>query len=122
MQKHLPPYTRERADALLVFSTALNVEHRQRIVDFTTAQRVPAIDSTRSFVRQGGLMSYYTHWSDLRRRTAVYADKILKGANPVELPVEQPMKFNLVVSLKTAQALGLTILPSILVLADKVIR
>jgi putative ABC transport system substrate-binding protein len=75
-----------------------------------------------SSVENGGLMSYYTDWNELRRRAATYVDKILKGATPSDLPVEQPMKFELAVNLKTAQALGLTISPSILLLADKVIR
>jgi putative ABC transport system substrate-binding protein len=73
-------------------------------------------------VRKGGLLSYYTDWLSLRRRAATYVDKILKGANPADLPVEQPSKFKMVINLKTAKELGLTIPPSIMVRADEVIE
>jgi len=115
-------FTRERADALLVFPSSLNVESLQRIVEFTTTERVPMIAGWSGFVKAGGLLSYWTNWGDLRRRAAIYVDKILKGTKPADLPVQQPAKFELVVNLKTAEALGLTIPPSMLVLADKVIR
>jgi len=73
-------------------------------------------------VEAGGLMSYWANWEDLRRRAAAQVDKILKGTNPADLPVEQPMKFDLIINLKTAQALGITIPPTLLFLADEVIR
>ena len=121
-QRAFATFTRERADALFVFATALNVEHKQRIGDFVTTQRVPMMARWRGFVEAGGLMSYWTDWNDLRRRAAVYVDKILKGIKPADLPVEQPHKFELVINLRTAKALGLTMPPTLLLQADKVIR
>jgi putative ABC transport system substrate-binding protein len=96
--------------------------YRQQIVDFTATQRLPAIFHRREFVEAGGLMSYGANAADLYRRAATFVDKILKGAQPVELPVEQPVKFDLVINLKTAQALGITMPPSLLILADEVIK
>jgi putative ABC transport system substrate-binding protein len=113
--------TQERADALYVFPIYREV-HGKRIVEFANAHRLPTMFGDRRFVEAGGLMSYFTDWLNLRRRAAAYVDKILKGAKPGELPVERPMQFELVINLKTAQALGLTIPPSILFQADKVIR
>jgi putative tryptophan/tyrosine transport system substrate-binding protein len=89
---------------------------------FARTHRLPAIYPWRLYVEAGGLMSYATSIPDFHRRSAVFVDKILKGANPAELPVEQPTKFELVINLKTAQALGLTIPPSVLFQADEVIR
>jgi putative ABC transport system substrate-binding protein len=114
--------TRDRADALLTLAQPLMEVYRQQIVDFTATQRLPAIFHRREFVEAGGLMSYGANAADLYRRAATFVDKILKGAQPVELPVEQPVKFDLVINLKTAQALGITMPPSLLILADEVIK
>ena len=114
--------TREKVGALLVFRERIFVEHRQRIVDFAATNRPPAMYSFREPVEAGGLMSYTRLLPDLFRRVAGYVDKILKGAKPADLPVEQPMEFELVINLKTAKALGLTITPSLLVRANQVIE
>ena len=113
---------RERPDALLVAASTSNFPHRRLIVDFATKMRLPGMYPTREFVEAGGLMSYGANISDLYRRAATYVDKILKGAKPAELPVEQPTKFELVINLKTARALGLTIPNSVLIRADEVIQ
>ena len=113
---------RERADALIVVPNSLNVTHTKRIVDFATKNRLPTMFGDGNAVKAGGFMSYWTNWADLRRRAAIYVDKILKGAKPAELPVEEPTKFELVINLRTAKALGLTIPPSILIRADEVIQ
>jgi putative ABC transport system substrate-binding protein len=110
-----------RPESLLVLADTVTVANRQRTVEFAANNRVPAIYETRAFVDTGGLMSYGVDMSDHYRRAAVYVDKILKGANPGNLPVEQPTKFELVINLKTAKALGITIPPSLLLLADQII-
>jgi len=112
----------ERVPALLVIADPLVAENRDGIVAFAAANRLPAIYPYRLFVDAGGLMSYGADLSDLHRRAAIYVDRILKGAKPAELPIEQPTKFELVVNLKTAKALGLTIPPSLLRRADHVIQ
>jgi len=112
----------ERADALIVVENSLNFEQRQLIIDFAARNRLPTVFGDSVFADAGGLMSYGTDFVDLLRRTATYIDKILKGANPADLPVEQPTKFELVINLKTAKALGLTIPPSLLLRADQVIE
>jgi putative tryptophan/tyrosine transport system substrate-binding protein len=112
----------ERAEAMVVFQCYGNAWNLQRIVDLAAQYRLPAIYTRREWVQAGGLMSYGPNVPDLWRRAAVYVDKSLKGAKPADLPVEQPTKFELVINLKTAQALGLTIPPHLLVLADEVIR
>ena len=94
----------------------------QRLVDIAAKYRLPAIYGMGPWVRAGGLMSYGPNEADVGRRVATYVDKILKGAKPGDLPVEQPTKFDLVINLKTAQALGITIPPTLLMLADEVIR
>jgi putative ABC transport system substrate-binding protein len=109
-------------DALLVLSDSLIIMHRQQIAEFATKQHLPSVFSTKEWVVAGGLMSYGPSARDLFRRAATYVDKILKGTKPADLPVEQPMKFELVINLKTAQALGITIPPTLLMLADEVIR
>jgi putative ABC transport system substrate-binding protein len=112
----------ERVPALLVIADPLVADNRDWIVAFAATNRLPAIYPYRLFVDAGGLMSYGADVSDLHRRAATYVDRILKGAKPTELPIEQPTKFELVVNLKTAQALGLTIPPSLLLRADHVIQ
>jgi len=113
---------RQRPDALLVTDSAPAFAHRRLIVEFAVKNRLPGMYGWREPVEAGGLMSYGVNISDLFRRAAGYADKILKGANPADLPIEQPTKFELVINLKTAKALGLTIPPSVLIRADEVIR
>jgi ABC-type uncharacterized transport system substrate-binding protein len=114
--------TRERADALLTLAQPLIEVYQQQIADFTVTQRLPAIFHRRGFVDAGGLMSYGANAADLYRRAATFVDKILQGAKPAELPVEQPVKFDLVINLKTAKALGLTISPVLLFQATEVIQ
>jgi putative tryptophan/tyrosine transport system substrate-binding protein len=113
---------RERANGLFVFPNFINGKHWQLIRDFAATNRLPTMFQETWWVEKGGLMSYYTNWDRLRERAAIFVDRILKGAKPGDLPVEQPTKFDLVVSLKTAKALGLTIPPSVLARADEVIR
>jgi putative ABC transport system substrate-binding protein len=95
---------------------------RRRLVDLAAKTRLPAVYPQRDFVDAGGLMAYGPNLADLFRRTATYVDKILKGAKAADLPIEQPTKFELVINLKTAKALGLTIPPSLLQRADQVIE
>jgi putative tryptophan/tyrosine transport system substrate-binding protein len=114
--------TGERADALIVLRNPLTTTHRTRIVNFAATSRLPAMYGDREFVDAGGLMSYGVNITDLWGRAATYVDKILKGAKPADLPVEQPTTFELVINLKTADALGLTIPPSLLFQATEVIR
>jgi putative ABC transport system substrate-binding protein len=110
------------AQALLVFSTVPFITARQRIAELAIAHRLPAMVQGRQFVEAGGLISYYPNSQDTWRRATVYVDKILRGAKPADLPVEQPTKLELVINLKTAKALGLTIPPSLLGRADEVIQ
>ena len=111
-----------RPEALLVLGDALLAMHRPQIAAFATQQHLPSVFATREEVVAGGLMSYGPSLPDLYRRAATYVDKILKGTKPADLPVEQPMKFELVLDLKTAQALGLTIPPLVRFRADEVIQ
>jgi putative ABC transport system substrate-binding protein len=111
-----------RPEALLVLGDALLGMHRPQIAEFATQQHLPSVFAERESVVAGGLMSYGPSLPDLYRRAATYVDKILKGAKPADLPVEQPMKFELVLNLKTAQALGLTIPPIVLFQANEVIK
>ena len=114
--------TQARAEALTVLTSVLFASERRRLTDLAAKHRLPAVYTMRDFVDDGGLMSYGPAWADLYRRAAIYVDKILKGAKPADLPVEQPTKFELVINLKTAKALGLTIPPSLLQRADQVIE
>ncbi len=114
--------TRARAGALTVLPSAMFFGERRRLVDLAAKNRLPAVYPYREFVDAGGLMAYAPNLPDLSRRAAVYVDKILKGAKPADLPVEQATKFELVINLKTAKALGLTIPPSVLGRADEVIQ
>jgi len=118
----LAAMVRAGANGLYVSPSSLNGGQTKLIVDFTLASRLPAIFGDKQFVSAGGLMSYWTDWSDLRRRSAAYVDKILRGAKPADLPIEQPTKLELVLNLKTAKALGLTISQSLLLRADEVIQ
>jgi putative ABC transport system substrate-binding protein len=117
----LAALSRARADALMVAENSGNIEQRKLIVSFAEKHRLPTVFGERASVEDGGLMSYGTDFADLLRHAATYIDKILKGAKPADLPVEQPTKFELVINLKTAKALGLTIPPSVLGRADQVI-
>jgi putative ABC transport system substrate-binding protein len=112
----------QRADALIVTPNPFNLAHRDRIVSLAAKHRLPAMYGLTAFVDVGGLMAYGASLRDLYRRAATYVDKILKGAKPADLPVEQATKFELVINLKTAQALGLTIPPSLRVRADRIIE
>lgn len=114
--------TKERAQALIVIPETLYMQHRDRIVSHATKHRLPAIYFQTIFVEKGGLMSYATNNADEWRRAATYVHKILKGAKPADLPIEQPMKFEFVVNLKTAKQIGLTFPPNVLVRANRVIR
>ena len=118
----LAAVVRAGANGLYVSPSALNGSQTKFIADFALANRLPTIFGDKRFVSGGGLMSYWTDWSDLRRRSAAYVDKILKGAKPADLPIDQPTKFELVINLKTANALGLTIPQSLLLRADEVIQ
>ena len=114
--------TRERAHAPFGAPGVLTFEHRKTSVDLAAKHRIPTMWGHRQFVEAGGLMSYAVNFYDQVRRAATYVDKILKGAKPGDLPVEQPTTFELVINLKTAKALGLTIPPSLLARADQVIE
>jgi putative ABC transport system substrate-binding protein len=109
-------------EALITLVDAVTLSQRQRIVEFAAKHRVPAIYQVREFTDAGGLMSYGLNMPGMFRHTAIYVDRILKGAKPADLPVEQPTMFELVINLKTAKALGLTIPPSLRVRADEVIE
>jgi putative ABC transport system substrate-binding protein len=114
--------TKGRADALLVFGNPVLNAHRTQVVDLAVKHRLPATYTRPEFVEAGGLMIYGTSYTDLSRRAATYVDKILKGAKPGDLPVEQPKKFELVINLKAAKQIRLTIPPNVLARADRVIR
>jgi ABC-type uncharacterized transport system substrate-binding protein len=111
-----------RADAVLVLQGGVFNSHRKQIAALAVKNRLPAIYHAPEYVEDGGLMSYGVSVTDLYRRAATYVDKILKGAKPADLPVEQPKKFEFIINLKTAKQIGLTIPPNVLVRADRVIR
>jgi putative tryptophan/tyrosine transport system substrate-binding protein len=113
---------RHRADALIVFAHTLTILNQRRLVELANRDRLPTMYGLREFVTGGGLIAYGPSLSALYRRAAFYVDRIFKGAKPADLPVEQPTKFELLINLKTAKALGLTIPPSLLLRADHVIE
>jgi putative ABC transport system substrate-binding protein len=113
---------KQRPDGLYVLGGGLMRVNKKRIVSFALKYRLPSMHTTREYVDAGGLMYYGADQGDSYRRVALYVDKILKGAKPADLPVEQPTKFELVINLKTAKQIGLTISPNVLARADKVIR
>src|SRR5215470_2144208 len=114
--------TKAHTDALLVVDSAILADHRREIANLALKNRLPAIAGRSDWVEVGGLVSYGPIFADLARRAATYVDKILKGAKPADLPVEQPTKFEFVINLKAARQIGLTIPPNVLAQADKVIR
>jgi len=114
--------TREHADAVIQLPSPMLYGEHKRIVELAAKSRLPAMYAAREFVEDGGLMSYGASQPDLFRRAATYVDKILKGANPADLPVEQPTKLEFVFNLKTAKELGLVIPREFLVVADEVIE
>jgi putative tryptophan/tyrosine transport system substrate-binding protein len=111
-----------RAEAVLALSSFVIISQRTQIADLAIKNRLPAIYPWPEFVEDGGLMSYGASSSDLFRRAATYVDKILKGAKPSDLPVEQPKRFEFIINLKAAKQMGLTIPPNVLARADKVIK
>jgi len=113
---------RERADALVILASSVLNTHRRRLVDLAAKHRLVAVYEHRLFSDDGGLMSYGPDLQDMNRRAAIYVDKILRGAKPADLPIEQPTKFELVINLKTAKALGLTLPQSVLGRADEIIH
>jgi putative ABC transport system substrate-binding protein len=114
--------TRDRPDALFLVTDALTTLNRKRVLDFAAVHRIPAMYEFGFLVREGGLMSYGVNLDDIWRRAAVYVDRILKGAKPAELPVEQPTRYYLLLNVNTAKTLGLTIPPSLLLRADELIQ
>jgi putative tryptophan/tyrosine transport system substrate-binding protein len=118
----LAKMSQRRPAAVVMISDTLTVTYRDILADFAVKNRIPAIMATRAFAEGGGLMSYGPKFSDLFRRAASQVDKILRGAKPADLPVEQPTTFDLVINLKTAKALGLTIPQTLLLRADQVIE
>jgi len=122
IERAISTLAREPGGGLIVFPDTFNAVHRRTIIALVERYRLPAIYYFRYFATEGGLISYGPDEIDLFRRTATYVDLILKGAKPSDLPVQQPTKFELVINLKTAKALGLTIPPSVLAIADEVIE
>jgi putative tryptophan/tyrosine transport system substrate-binding protein len=114
--------TKARPGALTVWTSPALYNERRRLVDLAAKHRLPAVYPSREFVDAGGLMAYGANLADLYRRAATHVDKILRGAKPADLPVEQPTKFDFVINLKTAKALGLTIPPALLSRADEIIQ
>ena len=114
--------TRERADGLIVLSDTFTTFYRATLAELAARHRLPTVYGHSDYIEAGGLMSYGPNLADGYRRAATYVDKILKGARPAALPVEQPSKFELVINLKTAKALGLAVPPTLLMGADRVIE
>ena len=113
---------KERAEAVIVFPDALTMAHRKEIAESSAKSRMASISGWSEFVEAGGMMTYGPNLFDSFRRVAIYVDKILKGTKPADLPVEQPMKFELVINLKTAKQIGVTIPPNVLARANRVVR
>jgi putative ABC transport system substrate-binding protein len=113
---------REKVEAVIVQNSAPTQANLRLTVELAAQHRLPAIYASKEFVDAGGLVTYGVSYPDLYRRAAAYVDKIFKGAKPSDLPIEQPTKFELVLNLKTAKALGLTVPPGLLVAADEVIE
>ena len=113
---------KDNSNAILVFPDGTTMAHRRQLAEFATKHRLPSVFGWREYVEAGGLMAYGPNRRDTARRVAVYVDKILKGAKPADLPIEQPTKFELVINLKTAKALGLTVPPPLLLRADRIIE
>jgi len=113
---------KERPDALLILADRVFLHNRQRMMEFTNEQRLPNVNAYTELIEAGGLMSYGPSYEDMHKRAAIYVDKILKGAKPADLPIEQPTKFTFIINLKAAKALGLTVPPTLLSFADKVIE
>jgi putative tryptophan/tyrosine transport system substrate-binding protein len=123
VDRALTAMAQERPEALVVHPTMTSTAHgRRRVFEFAVQNRLPAMYTLGQWVEAGGLMSYGAHFPDLSRRAATYVHKILQGTKPADLPVEQPMKFELVINLHTAQQMGLTIPPAVLYQADRVIQ
>jgi len=122
LQRAFSVMRKEPVGAFILLRSPLILSQLKRIVEFEAQNRLPAMYDDRAFPEGGGLMSYGTLLDDLDRRLAIYVDKIIKGAKPSDLPVEQPTKFELVINLKTAKQIGLTIPPNVLARADRVIR
>jgi putative ABC transport system substrate-binding protein len=114
--------SRDRAQALIVFDDPVLWSHRKEIISLAAQARLPVMYGYSEFVDEGGLISYDPHRPDLYRRTAAYVDKILKGPNPAELPIERPTRFELFVNMKTANALGLTVPQTVLLRTNRVIE
>jgi len=121
-EKAFAAIARDHPHAIFGGDSTLNFGHRGLIIDFAARQKLPAMYPSQEFAESGGMMAYGVDFADLHRRAATYVDKILKGAKPADLPVEQPTKFELVINLKAAKQIGLTIPPNVLARADKVIK
>jgi putative tryptophan/tyrosine transport system substrate-binding protein len=113
---------RGRLEGFVVYGNPVFYSLRQSIVELAAKKRLAALYDVRDFVESGGLMSYGASYDDLSRRSAIYVDKLLKGAKPADLPVEQPKKFEFIINLKAAKQIGLTIPPKLLARADNVIK
>jgi putative ABC transport system substrate-binding protein len=122
LENAFPSIAKSRAEAFIMGASGFFNTHQTRIVELAAKHRLPAMYIEEEFVLGGGLMSYATSIPELYRRAATYVDKILKGAKPADLPVEQPKKFEFIINLKAAKQIGLTIPPNVLARADKVIR
>ena len=122
LERALEALDRQRPSAIFLLADPLTMSQRLRIVEFAAEERIPAIYEVSQFVDAGGLMSYGPNTDELMRRSATYVDRILKGAKPAELPIEQPAKFELVINLKAAKALGITLPQSVLLQADRIIE
>ena len=113
---------KEKPDALLILADRVFLHNRKRMMEFAIQQRLPSVNAYRELVEAGGLISYGPSYEDMHRRAAVYVDKILKGTKPADLPIEQPTKFTLLINLKTAKTLGLTVPPTLVARADELIE